>query len=105
MHTSQMNHIQSILNDVYNERVRQNRLKLQGRFKYTPNEVPLVRSHAMLSEECGEVARAALAVSGYVQEDLTLDDCRKELIQVAAIAIAMVQGIDEGDSAVLLAPA
>src|SRR4051794_31281512 len=85
--------ISFVLHSIRNERVRQETLKEEGRFKYTPDEVPLVRSHAMLSEECGEVARCALAVSGYVQEDSTLDDCFKELIQVAAVATAMAEGI------------
>jgi len=94
--------INHVLHDIRNERVRQEALKVEGRFKYTPDEVPLVRSHAMLSEECGEVARCALAVSGYVQEDLTLDDAYKELIQVAAIASAMAEGIIRDDRPTLL---
>jgi hypothetical protein len=97
--------INQVLHSIRNERVRQEALKVEGRFKYTPDEVPLVRSHAMLSEECGEVARCALAVSGYVQEDLTLDDAFKELIQVAAIATAMAEAILRDDQVVLLGAA
>jgi hypothetical protein len=36
-------------------------------------------------------------MEGYVQEKLTVDDARKELIQVAAIAVAMVEGIQTND--------
>lgn len=93
--------INKVLHAIRNERVRQEALKAEGRFKYTPDEVPLVRSHAMLSEECGEVARCALAISGYVQEGLTVDDCYKELVQVAAIATAMAEGILRDDAALL----
>lgn len=88
--------LRDILTEVGRERRRQILLKHDGRFKYTPAEVPAVRAAAMLTEECGEVARAALAVSGYVQETLTMADLRTELIQVAAVAVAMVEGIDRG---------
>ena len=80
---------------VLRERARQDRLKKEGRFKNTPDEVPLIRSYAMLSEEMGEVARCILAMDGWVQEELTDEDCHKELIQVMAIAAAMVEGIEE----------
>jgi hypothetical protein len=97
--------ITQVLHAIRNERWRQESLKQDGRFKYTPDEVPLVRSHAMLSEECGEVARCALAVSGYVQEELTLADAFKELVQVAAIATAMAEAIIRDDQVVLLGAA
>lgn len=90
----------TVLNEVHAERARQIGLKRAGRFAYTPDEVPLIRGHAMLSEECGEVARAALAASGYVQESLTVTDVRKELVQVAAVAVAMVEGIDAGTAGI-----
>jgi NTP pyrophosphatase (non-canonical NTP hydrolase) len=89
--------LEGIMMQVLTERARQERLKKEGRFKYTPNEVPLVRSYAMLAEEMGEVARGILAISGYVQEELTIDDVRTELIQVMAIAAAMVEGIETED--------
>jgi len=75
------------------ERKRQHALKAEGRFKYTPSEVPAVRGSAMLSEENGEVARAALAISGFVQEDLTPADYFKECVQVAAVAMALAEGV------------
>lgn len=87
------------------ERGRQEEMKAAGRFKFTPDEVPLIRSFAMLSEEVGEVARDILSVSGYVQEERGLDDVRKELIHVAAIAVAMIEGIETFDHDHLIAPA
>lgn len=93
-------HLEYVLTEVGSERKRQNLLRDQGRFKYTPAEVPLVRGAVMLTEEVGEVARAALAVSGYVQEELTLADLRGELVQVAAVAVAMIEGIDAGTAGV-----
>jgi NTP pyrophosphatase (non-canonical NTP hydrolase) len=89
-----------VLQEIGRERMRQHRLKSEGRFKYTPSEVPPIRGHAMLSEECGEVARAALALSGYVQENLTIDDLYTECIHVAAVAMAMAQGLIDGTSQV-----
>ena len=81
------------MNSIRRERVRQVDLKAEGRFKYTPDEVPTIRSQAMLSEENGEVARAVLALSGWVQEELTVEDLYKELTQVAAVACAMMEGL------------
>ncbi len=42
----------------------------------------------VLGEEVGEVARAI--------NDRDLENCRHELIQVAAVAVAMIQALDEG---------
>lgn len=83
-----------VLADISDERLRQHRLKADGRFRYTPDEVAPILGHAMLSEECGEVARAALATAGdLVQETLTGEDLYKELVQVAAVAMAMAEGL------------
>ncbi len=46
--------------------------------------VPLMVKIAVLAEECGEVARAAL--------DGKPGQMRTELIQVAAVAVAMLEG-------------
>jgi hypothetical protein len=90
--------VNMILLQVKEERARQDDLKAEGRFDHTPNEVPLFVSYGMVSEEVGEVARCILAMDGYVSEKLTVDDARKELIQVAAIAVAMIEGIDTQDA-------
>jgi NTP pyrophosphatase (non-canonical NTP hydrolase) len=42
---------------------------------------------AVLTEECGEVARAALD-HGYSRQ------LRTELVQVAAVAVAIIEGMD-----------
>ena len=47
-------------------------------------DVPLMVKVAVLAEECGEVARAAL-------DGLTLQ-MRVELVQVAAVAVAILEG-------------
>lgn len=83
--------------DIRKERERQFRLKAQGRFTHTPDEVSLLRSYLMLAEELGEVAEAIQGYYGYIEDKFILDDIRKELIQVAAIALAIVEGIDYGD--------
>lgn len=48
---------------------------------------------AILTEECGEVAEAALRVEFHGQDD-HLAHLREELIQVAAVAVHMVEKID-----------
>jgi hypothetical protein len=52
----------------------------------SPDVAPIVRA-AVLSEECGEVARAVLD-----QDDGAL---RAELVQVAAVAVAWLEGMAE----------
>lgn len=83
-----------VLRDIALERERQEQLKAEGRFRNTPDEVDLSISYLMLAEELGEVGRAILAVTRRVQETTTVEDLRTELIHVAAIAVAMVEGID-----------
>lgn len=51
---------------------------------------------AILTEECGEVAESALRVEFHGEED-HLAHLREELIQVAAVAVHMVEKIDSGD--------
>lgn len=88
--------LQNVLQAVRGERERQELLKNDGRFQNTPDEVELLDSYAMLSEEVGEVARSILGSMGRVQEQLTVWSVREELVQVAAIAVAMIEGIDRG---------
>lgn len=74
---------------VSEERVRQAALRAAGKFPYTPDcpEVPPLLNLAMLIEEVGEVARELQAGS------VSADRLREELIQVAAIAVAWVEGL------------
>lgn len=48
-------------------------------------DVPATVKAAVLSEECGEVSRAVL--------DMKPDQLRTELVQVAAVAVAWLEGI------------
>lgn len=48
---------------------------------------------AILTEECGEVAEAALRVEFHGETD-HLAHLREELVQVAAVAIHMIEKID-----------
>lgn len=84
-----------VLGEVSLECDRQFRLKEEGRFSYTPDQVPSLMGLAMLTEEVGEVAREVLALTGDVQESGDIFRLRTELIHVAAIAVAMIMGIDE----------
>lgn len=51
---------------------------------------------AILTEECGEVAEASLRVAFHGEED-HLADLREELVQVAAVAVHMIEKIDSDD--------
>jgi NTP pyrophosphatase (non-canonical NTP hydrolase) len=48
---------------------------------------------AVLAEECGEAAQAALHVQ--FEHRLTVADLRRELVQTAAVAVAWIEAIDE----------
>jgi hypothetical protein len=76
---------------VADERARQRRLWSRqhehGHGDCSSPDVPLMVKVAVLTEECGEVARAAL--------DCDPDALREELIQVAAVAYAMLEGIEQ----------
>lgn len=82
------------LADVIRERMRQEDLKLQGRFKYTCADHQLAPGEklAILTEEVGEVARAILE-GGNIVSDKHSADLRKELVQVAAVALAWVESL------------
>lgn len=51
---------------------------------------------AILTEECGEVAQAALEVAFHGEDD-RLAHLREELVQVAAVAVQMIEKIDNSD--------
>ena len=50
---------------------------------------------AILTEETGEVAEAALRA--HFSHDADLDHLREELVQVAAVAVHVIERIDAGD--------
>lgn len=78
-----------VLGDVVAERLRQEALAKAGRFPSTAANPALDPAYAfaILSEEVGEVARA-------IVEAESMAALRTELVQVAAVAVAMIEGID-----------
>jgi len=86
----------SVIYSVQLEMKRQQKLKEQGRFKYTCRDPEMSDGErlAVLVEEVGETARAILE-----KEDLSHDKhhshLREELIQVAAVALSWVEGLDD----------
>lgn len=81
-----------VLNEIGKERVRQESLKREGRFKHTLADRGMDDGEklAAICEEVGEVGRALLGNRMLVQDGGNL---RKELIQVAALAVAWVESI------------
>jgi len=91
-----------ILSDIVKERIRQNELKSAGRFKYTCADIEMTDADCLpvLVEEVGELSRALLESGKLANEksfDLHGKDMRKELVQVAAIAVAWIERIDNRD--------
>lgn len=84
-----------VLDEVDTERRRQEDLKLEGRFTHTCADSELTPSEkvAVLAEEFGEVAHEVTESIGNHSE-LDLTALRKELIQVAAVAVAWVECLD-----------
>jgi hypothetical protein len=86
-----------VLMDVLQERERQDRLRDEGRFRATLADSLTHRERlTLVAREFGEVARATpLWVDQRpVLTDLNIDDLRVELVQLAAVAVAWVEGID-----------
>jgi len=83
------------LADVSNERYRQERLKYDGRFTYTcaDSEMTDPERLAVLVEEVGE---AGHEVNEGIGDHAKLDRAklRKELVQVAAVAVAWIEELD-----------
>jgi len=73
-----------VLNEVIRERAHQ----IEKWNQNGPRRLPGAVWHLILSEEVGEVAEALL------QDRVA--DARAELIQVAAVAVATIQAIDDG---------
>lgn len=80
------------------ERARQELLKRKGRFKFTCADPEMTDYDclAVLTEELGEVARAVQERSGAVS-DVHLLDLKRELVQVAAVAVAWFERLDKAD--------
>ena len=102
---------QKICEDIMTERLRQEQLKADGKFERTAFDDAVAgaheRAHVILAEECGEVARAicelwaakcdrlAKTPPPYSREYGCLERLREELVQVAAVAHAWIEGIDK----------
>lgn len=89
------------LNEILQERLRQNQLKEEGRFKYTCADLELSEPDCLmvLMEEVGELCRAILEKQkltydrleqGKTDDDLA-NKVREEATQVGAIALAIVE--------------
>lgn len=83
------------LTAVYQERRRQDDLKAAGRFAHTcaDEDMKDVERLAILVEEVGEVARCVAEKRG-LANDTHGRDLRAELVQVAAVAVAWIEGLD-----------
>lgn len=89
--------VRSILDEVGFERNQQEDARAAGRFEWTcADKVSNAERLVILAREFGEVCRAT-EVSGDRRE--VLKEARKglraELIQVAAVAVAWVEGLDK----------
>lgn len=86
-----LGHLQRVQRAVLAETARQLDLQRQGKFEHIAydKECPELIRLAMLTEETGEVARA-------LQND-DVQNLIEELIQLAAIAISWVAGIEARD--------
>ncbi len=86
-----------ILSEIVAERKRQDRLKAEGKFKFTCADANIreTEAAAILCEEVGEVAREALAWDGLEAGPADRKKLRTELIQVAAVAVAWIEKLDK----------
>lgn len=87
-----------VLRDVHFERQRQEELKEEGRFQFTCADegMTLPEKLACLVEEVGEVAQEVLTQEGRrLARDTvgTPEGLRKEVIQVAAVAVAIAESL------------
>lgn len=89
-----------IIADVLRERDRQDQLKASGRFQFTCADPELIDTQrlAILLEEVGETGRAILNRIGLSHDlphgVLGRGQLRTELVQVMAICLAWVEGMD-----------
>ena len=81
---------QNILHDVHNERSRQDE-------KWGPQQHSWCEWMAILTEEVGEAAQYANAIQlGGCPEPEFPEGLRAELVQVAAVAVAAIEQLDNG---------
>lgn len=86
--------LEYVLITVGSERKRQLLLQKQGRFKYTLSDEGLTDAErlACIVEEVGEVGRNVLARASLVSDgEESPEALRKELCQIAALAVAWME--------------
>jgi hypothetical protein len=77
------------------ERLRQEQLRMEGRFKSTCAGHSLTdpEKAIILGEECGEVC-GAIVQDERLANDRTQSDVRKEILHVAAVAVAWLESFE-----------
>ena len=88
-----------ILEEILDERARQERLREAGKFTHTaasPDDAKFSDGWrlAALVEEVGEAAEAAIERAGFIGKPKG-KDLRAELIQVAAVCVAWIERLDK----------
>lgn len=83
------------LQDIHRERDRQRDLKEAGKFKYEPSDLELSHDqrYTILGEEFGEVGHE---LNEGIVKTIDKKKLRKELVEVAAVAVAWIEAIDKG---------
>lgn len=99
-----MNHakLQEVFRHILAERQRQDTLREQGRFRFTcaDPEMGSISKALVLGEEYGEVCRALLSfhlLAYDTPEKGSSKHLQKELIQVAAVACAWLESMEDAD--------
>lgn len=85
-----------VLDLIRRERTRQDTLKAEGRFRYTLADKPGLddgEKLACLAEELGEIGRALLGRRMLVSDG---GNIRKELLHLAALAVAWIEALPAG---------
>lgn len=88
-----------ILAEVIQERVRQETLRIEGVFAHTLNEPDYTMSQklATLTEELGEISRVIQNIEcmrlKQEGQQLYLPSLRNELLQLAALSVAWLEGL------------
>jgi hypothetical protein len=94
MNTFTIDRTEAELYIIHTERLRQERLKVEGRFRYTLSDEgasDLLRLSSVV-EEIGEVSKNLLAREGLVTDgEPTLKAIHKELSHVAALSVAWME--------------
>lgn len=93
-----------IFDAIFRERERQEKLKADGRFEFTCADLGATdQARAIiLVEEIGEVCRVILNLEKQTHDEPkkgTLAQLRSELVQVAAVTVAWIEGLDKQSEA------